>query len=224
LKQFNTAEDKNTKAGQEVAELVKSGELSKVEAEKVLTEKDWSKIFKHQIKEVTDADIKDIRSTANSTFKEMSKSAKYGGNVNKAKRDWYISIRNSLLEKNLITTEQDKKIKKLYNIKLKFQVAEIEENKMNELTLLVNERERLKKELSYEREKEMEIYYNNEMVGTRRIDFLVEDKVIVELKAQAKLDDVHLVQGKNYLKVFNLEVGLLINFGSASLETKRLFK
>lgn len=78
--------------------------------------------------------------------------------------------------------------------------------------------------LSFEREKEMDIYYNNEMVGTRRIDFLVEGKVVVELKAQAKLDDVYLVQGKNYLKVFNLEVGLLINFGSTSLETKRLFK
>jgi len=78
--------------------------------------------------------------------------------------------------------------------------------------------------LSYEREKEMEIYYNDEMVGTRRLDFLVENQVIVELKALAKLGNVHLVQSINYLKIFNLEVGLLINFGSTSLETKRLFK
>jgi len=78
--------------------------------------------------------------------------------------------------------------------------------------------------LTFEREKEMEIYYNNEMVGIRRVDFLIENEVLVEIKAVGNLEDVHLVQGKNYLKVFDLDVGLLINFGSTSLETKRLFK
>lgn len=78
--------------------------------------------------------------------------------------------------------------------------------------------------LIFEREKEMEIYYNGEMVGTRRLDFLVEGSVIVEIKAVAELTDVHLVQTKNYLKVFNIEKGLLLNFGAASLEFKRIFK
>ena len=78
--------------------------------------------------------------------------------------------------------------------------------------------------LIFEREKEMEIYYNGEMVGTRRLDFLVEGSVIVEIKAVAELLDVHLVQTKNYLKVFNIEKGLLLNFGAASLEFKRIFK
>jgi GxxExxY protein len=68
------------------------------------------------------------------------------------------------------------------------------------------------------------IYYQGEMVGTRRIDFLVEGSVIVELKALKELEDVHLVQGKNYLKVFNIEKGLLLNLGATSLEFKRLFK
>ena len=78
--------------------------------------------------------------------------------------------------------------------------------------------------LLYEREKEMEIYYQDEMVGTRRLDFLVEGSVIVELKALKELENVHIVQGKNYLKVFSIEKGLLINFGSTSLEFKRIFK
>jgi GxxExxY protein len=81
-----------------------------------------------------------------------------------------------------------------------------------------------KQGLHFDREKEMEIHYQGEMVGTRRIDFLVEGSVIVELKALKELEDVHLVQGKNYLKVFNIEKGLLLNLGATSLEFKRLFK
>jgi GxxExxY protein len=72
------------------------------------------------------------------------------------------------------------------------------------------------------REVEMPIYYDGQEVGTRRADFLVEDKVIVELKALTILEDVHLAQALNYLEAYNLEVGLLINFGSRSLEFKRL--
>jgi len=68
----------------------------------------------------------------------------------------------------------------------------------------------------------MFVYYRNIQVGTRRVDFLVEDVVSVELKAIIKLEDVHLAQAINYLEAYNLEVGLLINFGSKSLEFKRL--
>jgi GxxExxY protein len=60
-------------------------------------------------------------------------------------------------------------------------------------------------------------------VGERRVDFLVEKKISVEIKAQAQLNNINLAQGKNYLEAYNLEVGLLINFGGNSLEWKRLF-
>ena len=78
--------------------------------------------------------------------------------------------------------------------------------------------------LSYTREIEQEIFYKEltEPIGTRRADFVVEGKVLVELKALIGLDDVHLAQVLNYLKAYKLEVGLLINFGSKSLTFKRL--
>ena len=77
--------------------------------------------------------------------------------------------------------------------------------------------------LSYAREIEQEIYYKEllEPIGTRRADFVVEGKVLVELKAIIELEDVHLAQVLNYLKAYRLEVGLLINFGSKSLTFKR---
>ena len=78
--------------------------------------------------------------------------------------------------------------------------------------------------LSFHREKEQSIYYENICVGTRRVDFLIEDKVLVELKAVIKLENVHLAQAINYLEAFDLEVGLLINFGATSLEYRRLHK
>lgn len=78
--------------------------------------------------------------------------------------------------------------------------------------------------LEFLREQEMPIYYENIHVGTRRADFIVEDKVMVELKALIKLEDVHLAQSLNYLTAYQLEKGLLLNFGSASLEVKRLFR
>ena len=77
--------------------------------------------------------------------------------------------------------------------------------------------------LKFEREKEMPIMYKGYEIGTRRVDFFVEDKIMVELKALIQLEDVHLAQGKNYLEAYNMEVGLLINFGAKSLEFKRLF-
>ena len=76
--------------------------------------------------------------------------------------------------------------------------------------------------LQFIREKEMPIFYREQQIGTRRVDFLVEDVVSVELKALTKLEDVHLAQAINYLEAYNIEVGLLINFGSKSLEFKRL--
>jgi GxxExxY protein len=78
--------------------------------------------------------------------------------------------------------------------------------------------------LEFQREIEQDIYYKelDEPIGTRRADFVVENKVLVELKALTKLEDVHLAQALNYLKAYRLEIGLLINFGSKSLEFKRL--
>ncbi len=76
--------------------------------------------------------------------------------------------------------------------------------------------------LNFSREHEMPIYYEGVDVGTRRVDFLVEKVILVELKAIIKLEDVHLAQGLNYLEAFKLSLGLLINFGGRSLEFKRL--
>ena len=76
--------------------------------------------------------------------------------------------------------------------------------------------------LSFYREQEMPIFYKQQNIGTRRVDFLVEELVSVELKAITKLEDVHLAQAINYLEAYDLEVGLLINFGSKSLTFKRI--
>lgn len=75
--------------------------------------------------------------------------------------------------------------------------------------------------LAHAREFEMPIYYMNQQIGTRRVDFLVQEKISVELKALTKLEDVHLAQAINYLEAYNLEIGLLINFGSKRLEFHR---
>ena len=79
-------------------------------------------------------------------------------------------------------------------------------------------------DLDFVREIEQDIFYKElpEPIGTRRADFVVEDKVLVELKALVQLEDVHLAQVLNYLKAYRLSVGLLINFGSKSLTFKRL--
>lgn len=76
--------------------------------------------------------------------------------------------------------------------------------------------------LDFSRELDMPIYYGGEKIGGRRIDFLVAEKILVELKAVIKMEDAHLAQGLNYLVAYKLEKGLLINFGSKSLEVKRL--
>jgi GxxExxY protein len=76
--------------------------------------------------------------------------------------------------------------------------------------------------LAFNRELEMPIYYRGQQIGTRRVDFLVEGVISLELKAITKLEDVHLAQAINYLEAYNLEIGLLINFGENSLNFKRL--
>jgi len=76
--------------------------------------------------------------------------------------------------------------------------------------------------LHFRRELEMTIYYEGVEVGTRRVDFLVADIVMVELKAVSKLDDNHLAQGLNYLEAYKLEIGLLLNFGAKSLDFHRI--
>ena len=76
--------------------------------------------------------------------------------------------------------------------------------------------------LSFEREKEMEIFYRDQSVGTRRVDFFVEDCIMVEIKALTKLEDVHLAQAINYLEAYQMQIGLLLNFGAKSLEFKRV--
>lgn len=77
-------------------------------------------------------------------------------------------------------------------------------------------------ELDFSREFEMPIYYEGIQIGTRRVDFLVKEIISVELKAVTHLESVHLAQAMNYLEAYNLEVGLLINFGANSLDFKRL--
>lgn len=76
--------------------------------------------------------------------------------------------------------------------------------------------------LRFARELEMPVYYDDIEIGTRRVDFFVENEIMVELKAIIELEDVHLAQAINYLEAYNMKTGLLLNFGSRSLAFKRL--
>ena len=80
-----------------------------------------------------------------------------------------------------------------------------------------------RKGLNFGREIEQTIYYDSIRVGTRRADFVVEGQVIVELKAVINLEDAHLAQAKNYVVAYDFPIGLLINFGSTSLQFKKVF-
>ncbi|MCU0426033.1 MAG: GxxExxY protein [Candidatus Kapabacteria bacterium] len=73
-----------------------------------------------------------------------------------------------------------------------------------------------------ERECELPVYYKGEMVGARRVDFLVENQVCVELKAIAELNESHIAQTYSYVEAFNKEIALLINFGAASVQHRRI--
>lgn len=76
--------------------------------------------------------------------------------------------------------------------------------------------------LLFTREYEMPVFYREQQIGTRRVDFLIEGMVSLEIKAISQLENVHFVQAINYLEAYNLEIGLLINFGENSLKFKRL--
>jgi GxxExxY protein len=76
--------------------------------------------------------------------------------------------------------------------------------------------------INFTREHEMPLQYKGYDVGKRRVDFFIEDKIMLEIKAVIDLEDVHLAQAMNYVEAYNLEIGLLINFGSKSLQFKRV--
>lgn len=78
--------------------------------------------------------------------------------------------------------------------------------------------------LDHEREKEMPLFYKGNDIGTRRVDFFVMGKIMVEIKAVIQLEYVHLAQAINYLEAYKMNVGLLVNFGSRSLQFKRVMK
>ncbi len=80
-----------------------------------------------------------------------------------------------------------------------------------------------KAKLNFGREIEQNIFYEGIQVGTRRADFIVADQIIVELKAVINLENVHLAQAKNYVIAYDFPIGLLINFGSTSLQYKKIF-
>ncbi len=77
--------------------------------------------------------------------------------------------------------------------------------------------------LRFQREMEMPIHYKGEKIGLRRVDFFVEDCIMVEIKALIQLEDVHLAQAMNYCQAYNLPIGLLINFGAKSMQYKRVY-
>ncbi len=76
--------------------------------------------------------------------------------------------------------------------------------------------------LNFWREIEMDVNYKWKNIWTRRVDFLIEKKIILEIKALVNLEDVHLAQAINYLEAYNLEIWLLVNFWAKSLQFKRL--
>jgi GxxExxY protein len=79
------------------------------------------------------------------------------------------------------------------------------------------------RKISFEREKSMQIIYEGHEIGVRRVDFYVDNKIMIEIKAVETLEGKHMAQALNYLEIYNLKSGLLINFGSKSLQFKRLY-
>ncbi len=78
--------------------------------------------------------------------------------------------------------------------------------------------------IKFSREHEIGIIYKGNDIGTRRVDFFIEGKIMLEIKAVIQLEDVHLAQAINYLEAYGLDIGLLINFGNTSLQFKRVMK
>lgn len=81
-----------------------------------------------------------------------------------------------------------------------------------------------KEKMKFEREKEMDIFYEDRIIGNRRVDFVVDGDIMVELKAITKLEDVNTAQLINYIEAYKVKLGLLINFGTKSLEVRRYVK
>ena len=77
--------------------------------------------------------------------------------------------------------------------------------------------------INFQREMEMQLSYREHNIGTRRVDFFIEDCVMLEIKAIEKLEGVHKAQAINYCEAYNIADGLLINFGSQSLDFKRVY-
>lgn len=78
--------------------------------------------------------------------------------------------------------------------------------------------------IEFRREQEMPLFYKHHEVGSRRADFIIDSKIMVEIKAVITLEDVHLAQALNYLTAYNLPIGLLINFGATRLAFKRVYR
>lgn len=78
--------------------------------------------------------------------------------------------------------------------------------------------------LSFEREKEMSIYYHDIEIGTHKVDFLIDKKLILDVKVVNELLPVHINQAVNYCEAYNIDDGLLVNFGKTSFEFKRVYK
>ena len=76
-------------------------------------------------------------------------------------------------------------------------------------------------DLEFSREVWMDVYYKSAKVGSKRVDFVINE-VMVEIKAKSALEDVDLVQALSYLKASGYKVGLLLNFGAKKLQIKRL--
>jgi len=82
--------------------------------------------------------------------------------------------------------------------------------------------ELLSKDLEIEQQKGVKVFYKGCEVGYYVADIVVENKVVIELKALKELDEIYSIQLLNYLKALNLRVGLLFNFGGSKLEIKRI--
>ncbi|MFO8163705.1 MAG: GxxExxY protein [Desulfatiglandales bacterium] len=100
------------------------------------------------------------------------------------------------------------------------QQAQILFNRVNQNALLI---ELLKAGLSAEKEKRIQVYYDDQIVRDYVADIIVEDNVILELKSVKELHDAHSAQLVNYLKATSIEIGLLINFGESVQIKRRVF-
>jgi GxxExxY protein len=75
--------------------------------------------------------------------------------------------------------------------------------------------------IQFVRQYPVPLFYRDHQIGEHRLDFLVEGKFVVELKAVSRLEDIHFAIGRSYLKAISLEDGLLFNFATAPLTIKR---